>query len=403
VTARRSDPAEQAVLTRLEAIAAGHAVVPDGTYRATTRDRLVTMAADRRAPATDGVLRRLVASLTPRRHRRLTAGLAGAALTLAAFGGVVVAAQGAHPGDLLYEVKRGSEQTRLSLAADGERGHALLALAGTRLEEAGGLVGVQVRAAAGPSGAESGPAAAPDARLLVDTLATMDAQTTQGTADLTTRAVQQTDRAVVEELVDWAGQQRAGLAVLSPAVPADARDAVAAAVRLVDEVAARSTALRGALACPSGPAVAGADALGPLPTACAAPPPAGPETVPGLDATSVGSSTAAVPGAPPPAAVPVPSGAVPRATVDVPRPAPPTPTVPARPAPSMPVPSIPVPSMPVPSMPSLPVPSVSLPVPGGSAPASAAPSSPGAVVPLPPGVQLCVPPLITVDCRPSGG
>jgi hypothetical protein len=71
---------------------------------------------------------------------------------------------------------------------------------------------------------------------------------------------------------------------------------------------------------------------------------------------------------------------------------------------------LPSPTLPSIPLPSLPVPSVSLPpvpVPGRAAPSSsAATSSPGAVVQLPsvaPGLTVCVPPLVSVGCRPSGG
>ena len=401
---RSGSVSEDALSTRLAALEAGSAAVPDEEWRATTRTRLVATAAVR-GPVTDG--RPAGRPWRP----RLTALVAGAALTVAALGGVLAAAQGAGPGDLLYPVKRGEEQTRLSLTADGERGTALLELAGTRLHELEGLLGVTVSASAavGPSGGEAGLAAGPDTglildTLLLDTLATMDAQTAQGAAALTSRAVGQDDGAALDELVDWAAGQRTGLTGLSPAVPESARDAVAAAGRLVDDVAARGAALRDALACPAGPATDGADALGPRPAPCApVPPPAAPE---GPDATSVGNRTSAPASPPPSASPPAPASsssaprtprdtAVPRATVSAPRP-----TVSA-PRPELPTPTLPSISVPVPRV-SLPP----LPVPGGTSSSSAAaPSSTGAVVQLPPvpGVRVCIPPVVTVDCRSPGG
>ena len=420
--APRGPVREEALLARLEALGTGHAAVPDEAFLAATRSRLVAMAAVRSPAGQSGVLRRLLASSgeRPRRRNRLTAGVAGAALVLTAVGGVLAAAQGARPGDLLYEVKRGGEQTQLSLAADSARGHTLLDFATTRLREVGELAGVHVTASAavGASGGEAGLAAGPDVGLIVDTLATMDAQTTQGTADLTSRAVEQQDGAAVEELIGWAGRQRSGLGELSPVVPADARDAVARAGRLVDDVAARGTALREALACPAGPATDGADALGPRPAPCA-PVPAPPSAAP--DGTTV-ASTAPGTAIPPPSGSPSPSAtppagstaarttsgarptlptsgtAVPRPTTSGSRPALPTPTVPSF---SVPVPSISAPSIPAPSL-SLP----SVPVPGGTVPVPSATASSGAAVQLPPlvpGVQLCIPPLVTVNCQPSGG
>jgi hypothetical protein len=423
VTVQRSGPpSEDALLTRLAALEAGHAAAPDQEWRATTRTRLVAMAAVRGpGPATGRRTAGLGRLLGPRRRTRLTAAVTGAVLTVAALGGVLAAAQGAAPGDLLYPVKRGGEQTRLALAADGDLGSTLLDLATTRLHEAGELVGVTVSAAAaGPSGSEVGLAAGPDSGVLVDTLATMDAQTTRGTAALASHAVEQDDDAALDELVAWAARQRTGLTELSPAVPDAARDAVAAAGRLVDDVAARGAALHDALACPAGPATDGADALGPRPAPCApVTPPADPgQTTDGPDATSVGSRSSAPSSTSPPAAptgsaarsttARTPTGtAVPRPTISAPRPS----ISPPRPSDGAPRPGAPRPELPTPTLPSIavPVPSVVLPpvpVPGATSSSSAAaPSSPGAVVQLPPvpGVRLCVPPVITVDCRSSGG
>jgi len=94
-------------------------------------------------PARVGGRRRALAgSASPRRRSRLTAGLAGAALTVTALGGLLAAAQGARPGDLLYDLWRGGEQTQLALAGDASRGLTLLDFASTRLDEVGQLVGV---------------------------------------------------------------------------------------------------------------------------------------------------------------------------------------------------------------------------------------------------------------------
>ena len=49
---------------------------------------------------------------------RLTAGLAGAALTVTALASLVALSTDARPGDVLYGVKRGTEQTQLALAGD---------------------------------------------------------------------------------------------------------------------------------------------------------------------------------------------------------------------------------------------------------------------------------------------
>jgi hypothetical protein len=375
---------EDALVGRLQALAADHAATPDEEFRAATRTRLVAMAAVR-TPAAAGA---------PRRRTRLTAALVAAALTLAALGGLLASAQGARPGDLLYGVKRGGEQTRLALAGD-DRGLTLLGFATTRLDELGQLVGVQPHAApaAGvvPGG---GPvlAAGPHLSLVVDTLQTMDAQTAEGTAALTTTAVAHADTGVLSVLTGWADAQQAGIDRLARAVPPGAEAALTAARDLAVRVAARGADLGRALGCPGGPSTAGTDELGPRPAPCPAEsaPPAAPSTAAG---TTAPSTTAAVPATPSSAPTSAPP-AVPTSPAPAPasRPGQPLPSLPApsRPAPSLPVPSLPVPSLPVPS---LPVPSL----PGGPAP-SAPPGPVVSVPPVVPGVSLCLPPLITVGC-----
>jgi hypothetical protein len=395
--------AEEALVARLEALSSEFAATPDEDFRAATRARLVAMAAvrspaGRRPPVRAGALRRLLtragdAPASPWRTR-LTAGLAGAALTVTALGGLLAAAQGARPGDLLYDVKRGGEQTQLALASDSRRGPTLLDFASTRLDELHELVGVQPNADAvvgtTPSGGEAGLAAGPDVDLVLDTLQTMDEQTTQGTAALTARAVQHSDPDALGVLSGWAAGQRSGIADVADAVPPGAQGALAAAADLVTQVAARGTALQQALACPDGPSTQGADELGPLPAAC---PPAAPATTTSAPAPS-GS---AKPGSVPPSASTASSAATGTTA--------PAPTTPAAPGTTAPrgtsggvVPTVPAPvtsarpGLPLPSVPGLP----------GLPTTSAAPSSsPGALIsvpPLVPGVSVCVPPLITVGC-----
>jgi hypothetical protein len=385
---------EQALITRLQALSTEHGIAPDEDFRVATRTRLVAMAAvrtpaaetpARRPPVHAGALRRLLAgapdATSSRWRTRLTAGLAGAALTLTALGGLLAAAQGARPGDLLYDVKRGGEQTQLALASDSARGLTLLQFASSRLDELDELVGVEAGADAvvgsTPSGGETGLAAGPDVDLVLDTLHTMDGQTTQGTAALTSRAVERSDRDALEFLTGWAAGQQSGLDRLVDAVPTGAQGALTASQGLVAQVAARGSALEQALACPGGPATDGADELGPLPAACApeqpaitsAPAPSGPGSGSSASSdatgrtTDVGTTSAAAPTAP------LPSGG----------------NAPTRAAPATSA----VPQLPLPSLPGLP-------------PTTAAPSSSsGALVsvpPLVPGVSVCVPPLVTVGC-----
>ncbi len=245
-------------------------------------------------------------------------------------------------------MKRGGEQTRLALAGDSDRGGTLLRYAGTRLAEVRRLA----------------PDA--DAGLVLDTLGVMDRQTTQGTADLTTWAVERADPALLGTLTGWAGRQQVGLAALTGAVPAGTRTALASSTRLVSTVAARGAALRTALTCAGGPATAGTDELGPVPAPC---PPGAPDGAP-----PPGSAASR-----PTSSVPPPSPADPPDPGDAP-----VPTA-GGPAPGSASPATPTPSAP----PSSPPPLIEVPLPLPSAPTTSPPSSsapPLIDVPLP----LCV-------------
>ncbi|MGK5169955.1 DUF5667 domain-containing protein [Geodermatophilus sp. CPCC 205761] len=315
---------EDGVLARLQVLAAGLDDGPDPAFRAGTRDRLVAMAAVRTpVPAPRSRLRRLLAARasdrrTPAWRARLTAGLVGAALTVTAAGGVVALAGDARPGDVLYGVKRGTEQTRLALTGS-DRGLTLLQFAATRLDELGALAG-----------------AAP-ADVVIGVLDTMDEQTTEGAALLAAQAVRDADAAPVDELAVWTAEQSVGLVALRSDVPAGAGAAAEDSLTLLADLARRAAGLRSALACPTGPAVDAPDALGPVPVACAAEVPA-----------------AAAPEAPaPPTADPAP---VTGPAADAPDPTSSTPQAPA-PSPSRPLPLPPVGGPPAGGLPTVPAPS----------------------------------------------
>ena len=272
---------EEAVVARLRSLGTAIDGEPDPDFRAATRARLVAMAAVRTAqPAQPPpVWRRLLAlraeDAAPARWRgRLTAGLAAAALAVTAVATLVAASSGARPGDVLYGLKRGTEQTQLALAGDS-RGHTLLDFASTRLAELAVLRGGR------------------DAALAISTLRTMDDQTTQGAAWLTSRAVQTRSTAPVRDLAAWTGAQRADLATLASRAPGPVRDAAAGSLDLLSEIGARADALATALSCPSGPATSGRDALGPIPAPCSSASPANggsPTTAPSGPAPEVGST-----------------------------------------------------------------------------------------------------------------
>jgi Domain of unknown function (DUF5667) len=296
----RSDHArEDMIVSRLQQLAPLIDGEPDPDFRAATRARLVAMAAVR-TPAPEPVtgLKRLLSfraeDAAPRRWRsRLTAGLAGAAMAVTAMATLVAVSTDAQPGDALYGLKRGTEQTQLALAGDA-RGTTLLDFASTRLAELEQLVDDGPSALpAGPAAGESGVAAGADPALVLETLRTMDQQTTEGAGWLAERAVTTRDSGPLEDLGVWAGQQSAGLEALQPRLPAEAQAAGAESQELLGHIAARVTGLQTALQCTSGPSVDGADAIGPVPALCEAPANPAPGTggTPAEGSSSAGGST----------------------------------------------------------------------------------------------------------------
>lgn len=313
VHSRSTAAREDAVVARLHDLAPHLDGEPDPAFREAMRARLVAMAAVR-SPEPEPVspLRRLLAAratdgpFAPWRAR-LTAGLAGAALTVTALSTLVALADDAQPGDVLYGVKRGTEQTQLALAGDS-RGQTLLALASTRLGEVQALVSEDA-AALPATGAPTGSAtqivlaAGADPQLVIDTLDTMDDQTTEGAAWLTERAMASDDAGPLDDLASWTSAQASGLTALADDVPGEAREALDESLALLADIGSRVSGLQPALDCASGPATDGADALGPLPGACEAgspaPPQAGTEpgnTAPGSGGTSANQPSTGGPG-----------------------------------------------------------------------------------------------------------
>jgi hypothetical protein len=367
-------------------------VEPDPEYLRAARQRLVAMAAVRTpAPVRPSALRRLLAARAVDApagswRTRATAGLAGAALTVTSLATLVALSTGARPGDVLYGVKRGTEQTQLALAGDS-RGHALLDLARTRLEELDDLDG--------------------DAGLIASTLATMDDQTTEGATWYFARALDTSEPAPLDTVSRWATEQSAQLQAVGAGVPADATDDVAASLDLLDAITARADGWRTVFACPRTPGSAGSDRLGPVPGACvvAVETPVTPETpetsaVPGAPSAGEPAPGAPAPGAPLPG-TPAPGGRPPEAG---PSPAPVEPAPTADPNGSLPVPGLPLPTTP-PTVPGGAVPLPSL-LPELTLPSlptrSTAPASPSATSssPAPPAVNVPLPVVPCVDLPP---
>ncbi|WP_157944152.1 DUF5667 domain-containing protein [Blastococcus atacamensis] len=270
---------------------------------------------------------------------------------------LVAVAAGAQPGDPLYDLKRGTEQTQLALAGES-RGQTLLELASTRLDELRTVTG--------------------DAELVEQTLRTMDRQTTEGAAILTARAVATADADTLEDLAAWTDRQSSGLEALRAEMPGPAEPAFAGSVDLLQALDTRTAGLSTILGCASGPVTVGEDALGPVPGLCVTETPApAPEEVPALPPVATGpSTTPVIPSAP---AVPSPTGNGSPAAVPTPG------TTPVPPADTLPTAGA------VPPAPNLPLPGV----PSDSATRTTT-TPPAVAVPLPGPIRICLPPLATV-------
>ncbi len=270
---------EDAVVGRLRTLGTALDGEPDPQFRAATRARLVAMAAVRQpaAPPKPWV-RRLLERAEDRApsvwRARLTAGLAGGALAVTALAALVAVSTGAHPGDALYGLKRGTEQTQLAVASDSTRGRTLLDFAGTRLHELQDMVrdGATAMGTATPAAPGTVQAAGASPSLVLDTIGTMDRQTTEGAYWVTTEAVRNHDTSALDLLSTWTATQTAGLTALTPRLPSAAQPAAQQSLALLGTIASRSTALGPALSCTSGSATTAPDQLGPVPAACPAAP-----------------------------------------------------------------------------------------------------------------------------------
>lgn len=320
----RDSEREQAVIARLSTLAPALDGEPDPAFRAATRARLVAMAAVRTPGAVVAEVREPVQR---RVWRRLTASLATAAVVAAALAALLAFAAGSGPGDPLYGLKRSTERAELALASDS--GPVLLHQAGVRLAEVRGL-------ARQPS---------PDSALVVQTLHTMDAQTTDAAAWFDARAVGRHSPAPVAEFSHWATGQSNALTALRAQLPPATSTAVQHSLDLLAAARTRADAIRMSLTTvPPAPATASTGGNGP-----------GGHT-PGTPTSGVGGSG---PGAV--TTAPLPTGGI--------SPAPGSGTVPRLPTPGAPTGIGGLPTLPVPqaSLPHVNLPLPSIPTPGGTA------------------------------------
>lgn len=253
------------------------AINPEPDPATTPRGLRIVRAVRRPGATRPGYTRR------PRARGAIVVGLAAGTLALS---GMSAASGDAIPGDALYGVKRQTERAQLALAgSDISRGQLYLEFARTRLNEAQAVKG-------DPAGFSA---------VLTD----MDSETQQGARLLTTTAVDRKDSAALDALDAFATEQRRATAQLRDTASGPTQTRAEQSIQLLDDILARSKALRPLLPCGTG-AVGSGDSIGPLPrTQCKQPtghgttPPPGnaPQRVPvdSPEASPVGK--APVPGA----------------------------------------------------------------------------------------------------------
>jgi len=324
--------------------------------RGRQRQRLVAMAAVRTIEATGsvhagrhramhaedgaapvGALAALVARVRQAQSgRRVIAAVAGLSVVVAVLGVLALPAQNAIPGDTLYALKRGTEQARLALTGgEQNQGEVLLGYASTRLDELDHLLDEPVGLAATGSGTQAA-GGEPVAELLVDTMETMDWQTTAGTSAMTTAAVDDAEVEILSFVGEWGIAQFQTLDDLSARMPEPARERAEASKELLEEIVQRLDGLAQTIDCDCLGEQARVDALGPLPCPNCA------------DSSPTTSNS---PGTPPSASGPADPGPAPLPPPEQTVPEPPPPAVPAEPGVPIPPVEPPIPPPPPPPPP----------------------------------------------------
>ncbi|MGY0234919.1 DUF5667 domain-containing protein [Longispora urticae] len=210
-----------------------------------------------------------VAPRASRGRRVRIAAIAGLAAGTLAVSSMSMASGDANPGDALYGMKRSTEKAQLALAGtDISRGQLYLQFARTRMDEALTIAGD------------------PDA--LGSVLNDMDNETRQGIRLLTSGAVDRRDATALDSVDAFVAAQRKGVADLLTRTSGD-RGRVVTSLTLLDDVATRSTSLRGVLNCMSSSGSV-LDDLGPIPQKCGATGGRTTENTPAPTSTGRGSS-----------------------------------------------------------------------------------------------------------------
>jgi hypothetical protein len=189
--------------------------------KAAMRRRLVAVATvsavePEEAAAAARLRRRHAESVSRRVHRRLVA-MAGSFALVTSVAGVGVAAAHSLPGDPFYGVKRATEAVQLwATQGDAAKGRLHLEFARTRLVEA-----------------EKLPA---DSSHLASTLAAMNSQTRQGSAELVSAYRSSGSETPIVTLVTFTQQQYADLATLAQHLPSTLHNSELAALNALTGV-----------------------------------------------------------------------------------------------------------------------------------------------------------------------
>jgi hypothetical protein len=226
--------------------------------------------------------------------------LVGACLALFGFllGGAVMFSKNALPGDSLYNVKRASENARLSLTSGVDRAKMYLTFATTRVQEVGALLGHPSSLDA-VGGTNSASGINPHtASLVASTLGSQDGDVIDASQILGRAAVSQHSAAPLQVMTSWAPGQIASLQAIADRIPAGAlHDRALTSLHLVEGALNRANSLAPVVGC-SCMSTARSDQFGPVPcsaSACTTPSttgnPTGTPTLPPATTPSTGGST----------------------------------------------------------------------------------------------------------------
>jgi hypothetical protein len=197
-----------------------------------------------------------------RRSTRLMSSMVSGACAILLLGALtVLLSRGALPGEMLYGIKRASENAEIGLTSGQEaKGQRHLDFAATRLEEVSDLITRDSTTAAGtgPTAAGLGP---DEAALVLENLRSFSEQARTGSRMILPLASQPSGPPP-RELADWARSQSSRLDTLSPSLDGDGRAAAADSQQMLQRLDQRATALGGPTRCTTGDET---DDLGPIP------------------------------------------------------------------------------------------------------------------------------------------